>query len=139
MTNPELDLTAFANAVDRFAEGLEILQREPDNTLYRDGVIQRFELTYELAHKTLKRYLKMTAANPGEIDEMVFQDLIRTGNERGLLQGDWPDWKTHRQSRTDTNHTYNEIKALRVLKHMPAFLAEARFLLIQLKIRTGQA
>ena len=138
MAKLELDLTSLVEAVARFAEGLETLRKEPDNTLYRDGVIQRFEFTYELSHKTLKRYLEMTAANPAAIDDMVFQDLIRTGNEQGMLLNDWEAWKSYRQSRTATSHTYNEEKARRVLDRVPAFLNEARFLLEQLQKRTGQ-
>jgi len=37
---------------------LEELRRHPDSALMRDGVIQRFEFTYELSHKTLRRYLR---------------------------------------------------------------------------------
>lgn len=134
----KLDLSSFACAVERFSEGLEELGRQPENSLLRDGVIQRFEFTYELAHKNLRRYLEMTAANQVTIDEMVFQNLIRTGNEQGLLLNDWEAWKGYRQSRTDTSHTYNEEKALRVIGKIPAFLEEARFLLEQLRKRTGQ-
>jgi len=135
----ELDLTSFAKAIDRFSEGLDILREQPDDTLIRDGVIQRFEFTYELAHKTLKRYLEMTAATPDVIDGMSFQDLIRTGNEQGLLLNDWEEWKQYRQSRTDTSHTYNEEKALLVIEKIPAFLDEARFFLRQLRERTEAA
>lgn len=133
----ELDVTSFARAIDRFSEGLEVLREQPDNALIRDGVIQRFEFTYELAHKTLKRYLEMTAAAPDVINTMAFQDLIRTGNEQGLLLNDWEKWKGYRQSRTDTSHTYNEEKALQVIEKIPAFLNEARFLLEQLRKRAA--
>ena len=135
----ELDVTSFAKAIDRFSEGLDVLREQPDDTLIRDGVIQRFEFTYELAHKTLKRYLEMAAATPDVIDGMLFQDLIRTGNEQGLLLSDWEEWKKYRQSRTDTSHTYNEEKALLVIEKIPAFLDEARFLLRQLRKRMGAA
>ncbi len=135
----ELDVTSFAKAIDRFSEGLDVLREQPDDTLIRDGVIQRFEFTYELAHKTLKRYLEMAAATPDVIDGMLFQDLIRTGNEQGLLLSDWEEWKKYRQSRTDTSHTYNEEKALLVIEKIPAFLEEARFLLRQLRKRMGAA
>ena len=54
--------------------------------------MQRFEFTYELAHKILKRYLEYAAANPDHFDEMTFQELIRSGNEQGLLLGEWLDW-----------------------------------------------
>ncbi len=135
----ELDLTSFAKAIDRFSEGLDVLREQPDDTLIRDGVIQRFEFTYELAHKTLKRYLEMTAPTPDVIDGMSFQDLIRTGNEQGLLLNDWEEWKQYRQSRTDTSHTYNEEKALLVIEKIPAFLDETRFFLKQLRKRTEAA
>ncbi|WP_419903515.1 nucleotidyltransferase substrate binding protein [Kiloniella sp.] len=135
----KLDITSFANAIDRFTEGLDTLGEHPDNALIRDGVIQRFEFTYELAHKSLKRYLEMAAPTPGDIDDMVFQDLIRMGNEQGLLLNDWEEWKGYRQSRTDTSHTYNEEKALLVIAQIPTFLEEARYLLKQLRKRTGAA
>ncbi|MBF0173155.1 MAG: nucleotidyltransferase substrate binding protein [Magnetococcales bacterium] len=138
MAELELDLSSLTNAVERFAEGLEVLRRQPDNTLIRDGVIQRFEFTYELAHKALRRYLKMTAASRTTIDDMVFQDLIRTGNEQGLLLNDWETWKGYRQSRTDTSHTHHEEKALKVIGRIPSFLEETRFLLEQLRKRTRQ-
>ena len=30
---------------------------------------------------------------------MSFADLIRSGNEQGLLLGTWPDWKRYRDMR----------------------------------------
>ncbi len=78
------------SAIARLQEGLARCQREVGDTQIRDGLIQRFEFTYELAHKTRKRYLEQTAANPAEIDTLAFQNLIRSANERSLLRGDWP-------------------------------------------------
>ena len=135
----ELDTTSFAMAIERFSEGLDTLREQPDNRLFRDGVIQRFEFTYELAHKTLKRYLKMSGSTPAVFEGMVFQDLIRTGSEQGLLLSDWEVWKEYRQARTDSSHAYNEEKALLVINEIPAFLDEARFLLQQLRKRTEAA
>jgi hypothetical protein len=39
-------------------EGWEAYQRDTTQTLIRDGLIQRFEFTYEIAHKMLNRYLE---------------------------------------------------------------------------------
>ncbi|MGN7610537.1 nucleotidyltransferase substrate binding protein [Magnetococcales bacterium HHB-1] len=139
MAEPELDLTSFSHAIDRFAEGLDIFRQQPENTLIRDGVIQRFEFTYELSHKMLRRYLKMAAASPERINQMAFPDLIRTGSEQDLLLNDWEIWRGYRNSRNITSHTYNEDKALRVIDKIPAFLEEARFLLQRLRERTEQA
>lgn len=130
-----IELTPLINAVARFEEGLEGLAKDPDNTLIRDGTIQRFEFSYELSHKMLKRYLEATSANPAEVDAMTFQDLIRTGSEQGLLLSGWDKWREFRQARTDTSHTYDEDKAIKVVAQLPAFLEESRYLLKQLQAR----
>jgi nucleotidyltransferase-like protein len=83
----KLDTTSLGNAVRRLREGLARYEREPTDEQIRDGLIQRFEFTYELSHKMLRRYLKEIAASPDEIEQMPFADLIRTGNAQGLLRG----------------------------------------------------
>lgn len=128
MTPIRLDISSFCKAVARLEEGLSGYQATADNDIYRDALIQRFEFTYELSHKMLKRYLEMTSATPDIYDTISFQDLIRTGNEQGLLLGDWSAWKQYRQMRSKTSHTYDEDVALEVTEIIPDFLREARFL-----------
>ena len=41
----------------------------------------------------LKRYLESNSANLVEPDQMVFADIIRSGNEQGLISSDWRVWK----------------------------------------------
>ena len=132
-----LDLSPLANAVDRLDEGIARYQAETSDTQIRDGLIQRFEFTYEISHKMLKRYMEMASATPEQFDGMPFQDLIRSGNEQGLLLSDWPRWRTVRDMRSKPSHTYDEAKALEVVAEIPAFLLEAQFLLGQLKDRTA--
>lgn len=129
----ELDITPLKNVFFRLEEGLTRYQSDITDLQIRDGLIQRFEFTYELSHKMLKRYLEATAANPEEFDTMTFQDLIRTGNEKGLLLGDWTDWRRYRDMRSRTSHTYDEETALQVVAGIPAFLAEAAFLVQSLQ------
>lgn len=131
----KLDLTPLVNAVNRLAEGLARYEKDITDTQIRDGLIQRFEFSYELSHKMLKRHIEAVSANPAEVDTMTFQDLIRTGSEQGLLLSGWDKWREFRQARTDTSHTYDEDKALNVVVHLPAFLDEARYLLKQLQER----
>lgn len=130
-----LDLTPLSNAVTRLREGLERYQRDISDTQVRDGLIQRFEFTYEISHKMLKRYLEVTSASPEQFDAMPFQDLIRSGNEQGLLLGDWPKWRTYRAMRSKTSHTYDEDVALEVVRGIPEFLAEAEYLHQRLRER----
>jgi nucleotidyltransferase substrate binding protein (TIGR01987 family) len=103
----------------------------------RNSVIQCFEFTYELSHKMLKRYLEETAASPEEIDLSTFQNLIRLGNEKKLLRSDWTQWRTYRQARTDSSHTYDEDKAESVFEIAPDFLEEARYLFDELAKRAS--
>ena len=130
-----LDLTPLANATLRLTEGLERYQRDTTDTQIRDGLIQRFEFTYEISHKMLKRYLEATSPTPEQFDTMPFQDQIRTGNEQGLLLGDWVKWRSYRDMRSKTSHTYDEDIALEVVQGIPAFLDEAAYLLHRLQER----
>lgn len=130
-----LDLTSFEKAVERLREGLTRYRQDTRDTQIRDGLIQRFEFTYEISHKMLKRHLEATSPSPEQYDQMAFQDLIRSGNEQDLLLGDWPRWRTYRDMRARTSHTYDEDVALQVVAGIPAFLDEAAHLLAQIAQR----
>lgn len=130
-----LDIGPLRNAVTRLREGLARYDQNVADTQIRDGLIQRFEFTYELSHKMLKRFMVATSPSPGEFDEMSFADLIRSGNERGLLRGDWPTWRAYREMRSKTSHTYDETVALEVVKGIGGFLEEAESLLARLEDR----
>jgi nucleotidyltransferase substrate binding protein (TIGR01987 family) len=131
----KLDTTSLGNAVGRLREGLARYDREPKDEQIRDGLIQRFEFTYELTHKMLRRYLKESAASPDEIEQMPFADLVRTGNAQGLLRGDWPAWRRFREMRARTSHTYDAKVASQVASAIPAFLEEAEHLYDELQRR----
>ncbi|MDO4906420.1 nucleotidyltransferase substrate binding protein [Neisseria sp.] len=132
-----LSIQPLTNAVARLQEGWERYLKDVSDTQIRDGLIQRFEFTYEIAHKILKRYLEHASANPAEIDAMTFQDLIRTANEQGLLRGDWSDWRQYCDMRSRTSHTYDEKTVLAVVGGIEQFLAEAVFLRDMLNRRLG--
>lgn len=133
-----LNLAPFENAINRLAEGLDATEKSPADDLLRDGVIQRFEYTYELSWKMLKRYLTSVSAGTEEFEGMTFQQLIRTGSEKGLLLGDWRDWKRYRGARTSTSHLYNQKAAEAVYEVIPGFLKEARHLLKRLQTESGR-
>jgi Nucleotidyltransferase substrate binding protein like len=73
----KLDTTSLGNALRRLRKGPTRYESEPTDEQIRDGLIHRFEVTYELSHKMLRRYLKETVASPDEIERMPFADLIR--------------------------------------------------------------
>jgi nucleotidyltransferase substrate binding protein (TIGR01987 family) len=130
-----LDVTPLANAVQRLREGLARHRAEPNDEQLRDGLIQRFEFTYELSHRTLRRYLHEVLPSPEEAARMTFAELVRAGSERGLLRGEWLAWRRFRDIRTRTTHTYDASTAAEVVREIPAFLAEAEYLCAELKRR----
>ena len=135
MAYEKLDLSPLDRAIDRLNEGLVRYQQDISDTQIRDGLIQRFEFSYEISHKMVKRYLEFASPTPEQYEEMMFQDLIRSGNEQGLLLGSWPDWKRYRSMRSKTSHTLDEDVALEVVGGIPTFLEEARYLRDQIKAR----
>ena len=139
-----LDFSSLQNSISQLEKSLRFANSPlAENDIevfeqFRNSVIQCFEFTYELSHKMLKRYLEETAASPEEIDLSTFQNLIRTGNEKGLLRSDWLRWRVYRQARTDSSHTYDADKADVVYSIVPEFLEEARYLYKQLMERSSK-
>ena len=90
----------FFNAFERLQEALK---EEPDDIII-DGVLHRFEFTFELSWKTLKDYLEymgMTekTGSPREIIRLAHkQGIIANGNE----------WIEMMLSRNLLSHMYDE-------------------------------
>lgn len=125
-----LDLTPFEKALTSLEEVLLV----PATAIVRDSTIQRFEYTYELAFKMLKRYLEMSSTTPVEIDGKTFKELVRLAAEQGLI--DSPEaWFVYRQARNETSHGYDEKKAVVVYSHIGPFAKSARVLLTHLSQR----
>ena len=137
----KLDLTPLEDAVAQLQEALDIYHSElafnhPHLKRHlRAAVIQAFEFTYELSFRMLRRYLELASANPAEIDELVFNDVVREAFRQSLLRSELPEWLEFRRNRGTTSHTYNEEKAQEVFESVPAFLQEAGYLLDRLRER----
>lgn len=120
--------------MDSLDRGLERAQAAPADEELRDGAIQRFEYTYELAWKSLKRILELDAASPDSIDILSFRDLIRLGAERGFIE-EPSEWFEFREERNISSHTYDEAKAAEVYASALRFRPVARRLLEKLEER----
>ena len=133
MNTKTLDLSVLKNALNRLVEGNDRYLKDINDTQIRDGLIQRYEFTYEITHKILIRHLELKSPNPEVFDAMAFSDLIRTGNEQSLLKNDWTKWKIFREMRSKSSHTYDEQIAKEVVSIIPDFIDEAKFLLTQVE------
>lgn len=136
-----LDVSSLQKAIAQLDEaiifcGSDLAQANPRLALHlRAAAIQAFEFTYELAIKSLRRHLEATEPNPAAVEEMSFNEMIRRGYELGLLQADITAWREFRRDRGTTSHAYDETKALEVFVAIPAFAAEAKFLLARIEER----
>ncbi len=128
-----IDLSSLHRALATLDEALAAHARAPEDKFIRDACIQRFEYSYELSHKFLRRYL--AATEPAEIAELSFPDLIRLGFARGLLAQSWDVWAAFRTARNITSHAYDENKANEVMDVLPDFVAAAHHLAAQIKAR----
>lgn len=129
-----LDLSPFIKALTSLERALARSVGAPEDKEVRDACIQRFEFTYELAWKMLKRRLEMDVPNPQEVDGMSYRTLMRVGAEMGLIE-DVSAWFVYRDKRNKTSHTYDEAKAIEVYAVIPRFAEHARALLRELQAR----
>ncbi|MDR1244966.1 MAG: nucleotidyltransferase substrate binding protein [Endomicrobium sp.] len=129
----KLDLSPFENALVSLNEAIKKSYEDESDKFIRDSVIQRFEYTYEVSYKMLRRFLQLSEHSEGSFDEFVFADVIRTANERNLLLGNLESWVEYRKMRNITSHSYDEEKANVIISVVPSFAKEAEFLLNKLK------
>src|SRR6218665_4226768 len=76
MTDKNLNITPLQNSISRLEEALEVYRNDPSDTLILNGLIRRFEFTYEVSHKMLKRYLEWASPTPEQYDNVDFQTFI---------------------------------------------------------------
>ncbi len=139
---PKLNFDSLHSALLSLENGLDVVSNvewftqqsdKVQNTLVA-GVIQNFEIVYELGFKMLRRQIEAESASPDEVDTFNFRDVLRAGAEKGLI-ADVEAWLRYRQMRNITAHTYDHDKAKQVYQGTLLFLADARALLAALEAR----
>ena len=85
------------------AQLTKFIEKGELNELEKQGLIQAFEYSYELAWNTIKDYFEAQ----GETDIHGSRDAFRLAFRRGLIE-DGKTWMDMIKSRTLTSHTYNE-------------------------------
>jgi nucleotidyltransferase substrate binding protein (TIGR01987 family) len=117
-----LILTPLTNATDSLALAIE----QPKNEFIRDAVIQRFEYTYELCWKFIKRDLTEDMG-ADSINMLSRRDLFRVAADKGLIDDPMP-WFTFHKARNETSHTYNKQTAEKTYEIALEFLPCAQCL-----------
>ena len=96
----------FNKALQRLIEATEA----EDTPLNRDATIQRFEFTYELAWKLLKKLLATK-----DIDVRSPKETLQTALQQGYIQNG-SDWTELHKNRNLTIHTYDQALAEEVYR-----------------------
>ncbi|MBS7349314.1 MAG: nucleotidyltransferase substrate binding protein [Comamonas sp.] len=99
-------LSNYQRARQRLADAVTLAQSRPLSDLEKQGLIQAFELVFELAWKVMKDYF-LYQGNP-EITGS--RDAIRQAFQVGIVQ-DGEGWMEMIKSRNQSSHTYNEAVA----------------------------
>lgn len=99
----------------------------------RSGIIQNFEVAYELSWKMMKRWIEANISAEA-VDGVTRRELFRHAAENRLI--DNVDlWMGFHASRNETSHTYNQETAEEVSATARSFVSVARSLLEALQRR----
>ena len=122
----------FEYALKTLSDAIELSNTRTLSDLEKQGLIQSFEFTHELAWKVLKDFLE----NQGEMGIYGSKDTVRKSFNIGLIEnGD--TWIDMINSRNLTSHTYNLETADEILdKVISNYYKE--FVKLQKKIKSLQ-
>ena len=104
----------FLKAIKRLQEAMAEYTANTQNTVIRDGLIQRFEFTFELSWKALKEYM----IDQGIKNEMQFpKQVLKTAYENRIIN-DEKVWLDMLEARNSTSHIYDDKAAERIGKNI---------------------
>lgn len=96
----------YTNAVCRLKEGLET----EESQLIIDGILHRFEFTFELAWKTIKDYLEYM----GYVEKTGSpREVIQSGYKEGIIE-DGEAWINMMLARNSLAHLYDEEESRKI-------------------------
>ena len=91
------------------------------NDIVRDSLIQRFEFTYELTHKTLKEFMKYEGVT---LENSFPRTIFKKAYINNLISDD-KIWIKLLEDRNATSHIYNENLADEVAKRIVDYYVDA--------------
>lgn len=129
MSDLNMKVNNFSNALTRLKEGIAKYNEADD--LLRDGVIQRFEFTFELAWKTLKAVFEDEGLTGMNSPKAVLREAFASE----LIKDD-ELWLSMLSDRNSTAHIYNEQLAIELCHNIQEkYVVELVNLLKEIKTR----
>ncbi|HAZ7572829.1 nucleotidyltransferase substrate binding protein [Legionella sp. PATHC032] len=106
-------LNNYARALQQLSLAVNLAQTRPLSDLEKQGLIQAFEFTHELAWNVMKDYFffQGNSAITGS------RDATRESFNKGLIK-EGEIWMEMIKSRNQTSHTYNQSVADEIVKNI---------------------
>ena len=124
----------FSNALDRFASAVdryEEFKNEGFEDVYLDLIVKRFEFTYEMSWKALKRYLEFLGFEPKN-PLMTFKEAYA----QQLIENE-DIWLDMIEQRNLTSHIYDESEIEEILNKRELY--KETFTQLKAKLEAGLA
>lgn len=133
-----LQLDSLAKSIDILERSVKTASRIDDSDkdlqeAVRAGVIQHFEVAYELSWNMMQRWLKENIGTD-YVKGLNRKNFYRLAAEN-LLIADPERWMDYHNARNSTSHTYNEEAAENVFKEATEFVHDAKHFLRMLEAR----
>ena len=96
-------LENYTKALSNLTEAVELATQRPLSNLEKQGLIQSFEFTHELAWNVMKDYF----AYQGNPSITGSRDAVREAFSKNLITNG-EVWMSMIKSRNQTSHTYNQ-------------------------------
>ena len=106
-------LANYAKALEQLGSAVATSKQRPLSELEKQGLIQAFEFTHELAWQVMKDYF----AYQGNPDITGSRDAAREAYQKGLVE-DGEGWMEMIKSRNQTSHTYQQKVADEIAGHI---------------------
>ena len=136
---PRVTAPAAVLILDPLARALASLKRAlarslsaPEDEELRDACIQRFEYTFELAWKMMRRRLIADGESPADVDALSKRALFRDAQKRGWIKNA-VRWFGYLDGRNKTSQTYDTQVAAEVAAQAHLFARDAQALLAALR------
>lgn len=123
------ELLEISNDKDQMEQLGEVVEKG-----VRAGIVQYFELTYQLAVKMIRKQLSEIVANPEDL--ATFSNRMREAAKAGLIH-DPAAYINYKDMRNRTTHTYDCELTEAAVAAMPEFLESVRFLIEELTRRNS--
>lgn len=117
-----LNYSSLQKAIVALEKGITIYQKKKEQDVLEDemeiiksGIIQNFEICYEISWKLMKKWLEENIGRT-EVDGISRKELFRIASQNKLID-DIEKWFVFHEARNMTSHDYDGIKAEEVFRN----------------------